>query len=193
MRNIMATATLFAAATISFALLCVTVGSKITNVVHSVEMMILTVMFMVSFVHFAICCRVTHHITFFIALYPDDVSLPPLAGSVREEDEDRRLNRIKTRQLASLCNRHMNMGKRMLFIAFPTVFIVVNPVALPVSLTFAAAAGWYMDDLLGMPASVREIVKQHAPALRSPRLRPTREPPAAPSTGEGVAIERKDR
>jgi hypothetical protein len=150
-RNVMATATMLASVSIGAAMLCVTIGSK--NDRKQIEMQIVTLVFLKSFFHYAMCCRITHHVGFFISLYPQDLIK-------REVDKKNAAsNERKLDNLTAKCTSHMKAGTSALLIGLPMMLLLISPVAMLGGVLLSGCLWYYLDHHFGIPAELEELLK----------------------------------
>jgi hypothetical protein len=142
LRNIMTIFTVLAGASLSASVLAAKFAAG--NQAIAVEMLIVTVLCAVSFINYCFCANITFYLIFNIALYPNDISAAGVEPEVIETSyEDSR------RQLR-LLGRHMGFGKKAMFLAVPSFFIVVHPAVLLAATIFSTLLWYYIDRMFGV-------------------------------------------
>ena len=142
LRNIMTISTLLAAAMLSCAVMAARFGAD-TSI--AIEMMVVTFLCSAAFINFAFCSNITHYLIFNVALYPEDkTDLKQIPREVVERGWER-----SNRQMRFL-QRHLGWGKKFLFLALPSFFIAMHPVALLVATVASCYVWYYVDRHFGM-------------------------------------------
>lgn len=142
LRNIMTISTLLAAAMLSCAVMAARFGA---DTAIAIEMMVVTFLCAASFINFAFCSNITHYLIFNVALYPEDkTDSKQIPRAVVERGWER-----TNRQLRYL-QRHLGWGKKFLFLALPSFFIAMHPVALLVATLASCYVWYYVDRHFGM-------------------------------------------
>lgn len=143
LRNIMSISTVLAAAGIGATLFIASLWQA--NVTRGVELVVVCGLYLLSFLNFAMCARVTYHLTFFIVLYPKD-----LIQEGTTDVEDAQTNERKVRLLLRLLGKHFAFGRRALFVAVPATFVLAHPAAMLAAMLLSVFVWYYLDNQFGV-------------------------------------------
>ena len=142
LRNIMTIFTVLAGASLSAAVLAAKFATGNQSI--AVPMLVVTVLCATSFINYCFCANITHYLIFNIALYPADIPSAGIEPEVIEscyEDSRRQLH---------LLGRHMGFGKKAMFLAVPSFFIAVQPVAMLMATIMSTFLWYYIDRIFGV-------------------------------------------
>jgi hypothetical protein len=142
LRNVMTIFTVLAGASLSASVLAAKFATGNQSI--AIEMLLVTVLCAVSFVNYCFCANITFYLIFNIALYPNDIATTGVEPEVIDACYE------TTRRQLRLLGRHMGFGKKAMFLAVPSFFIVVSPMVLLVATIASTFMWYYIDRMFGV-------------------------------------------